>query len=63
MGGKCKTPAGKAGASRESLGGQSHSFSIALSAQAQFLIAAHHVRPELASMIAALAFGGGPQND
>jgi hypothetical protein len=27
--------------------------------QAQFLIAAHHVRPELANMLAALAFGGG----
>jgi len=56
---KCKTPAGKAGASRDSLGGQSQTFTSALSAQAQFLISAHHVRPELATMIAALAFGGG----
>jgi hypothetical protein len=26
--------------------------------QAQFLVAMHHVRPELAAMIAAIAFGG-----
>lgn len=31
--------------------------------QAQFLIAAHHVRPELATMLAALAFGGGGSNE
>ena len=34
-------------------------FVIPLSLQARFLIAAHHVRPELAAMVAALAFGGG----
>lgn len=55
---KCKTPAGT-GASRDSFAGLSLPLSTPLAIQAQFLIAAHHVRPELAAMVAALAFGGG----
>lgn len=55
---KCKTPAGT-GASRDSFAGLSLPFSTPQNLQSQFLIAAHHVRPELAAMIAALAFGGG----
>lgn len=51
---KSKTPAG---ASRDSFAGLSLPLSTPLF-QAQFLIAAHHVRPELAAMVAALAFGG-----
>ena len=54
---KSKTPAGT-GASRDSFTGPSHSLSIPLTIQTQLLIAAHHVRPELAAMIAAIAFGG-----
>ncbi|MFW2448612.1 MAG: hypothetical protein ACN4E6_14925 [Qipengyuania pacifica] len=53
-----KTPAGT-GASRDSFAGLSLPFSNLDTTQAQFLIAAHHVRPEMAAMIAALAFGGG----
>lgn len=55
---KSKTPAGT-GASRDSFAGLSLPFSTPLAIQAQFLIAAHHVQPELAAMVAALAFGGG----
>lgn len=55
----CKTPAGKAGASRDLLGGWSRNLPNPDALQAQFLIAAHHVRPEMAAMVAALAFGGG----
>lgn len=54
----CKTPADEAGASRDLLGGWSHPLPTPLSMQAQFLIGAHHVRPELAAMLASLAFGG-----
>jgi hypothetical protein len=56
-----RTPAGgAAGASRDLLfGGWSQPLSSLEAQQAQILIAAHHVRPELAVMIAALAFGGG----
>jgi hypothetical protein len=54
---KSKTPAGT-GASRDSFAGLSRSLPTPLTMQAQFLIAAHHVRPELAAMVAALAFGG-----
>lgn len=54
---KSKTPAGT-GASRDSFAGLSLPLSTPLAIQAQFLIAAHHVRPELAVMVAALAFGG-----
>lgn len=56
---KSKTPAGKAGASRDLLGGWSHPLNSPSTHQTQFLIAAHHVRPEMVAMIAALAFGGG----
>ena len=55
---KCKTPAGT-GASRDSFAGLSLPLSTHLAIQAQFLIGAHHVRPEMAAMIAALAFEGG----
>lgn len=54
-----ETPAGKAGESRDMLGGWSLETLSPLPFQAQFLIVAHNVRPELASMLAALAFGGG----
>lgn len=50
--------AGTAPASRDSFRGRSLPFSSPLAIQAQFLIAAHHVRPELAATVAALAFGG-----
>lgn len=55
---KSKTPAGT-GASRDSFADLSHSLSTPQVMQVQILIAAHHVRPELAAMVAALAFGGG----
>lgn len=55
---KSKTPAGT-GASRDSFAGLSHSLSTPLAMQVQTLICAHHVRPELAAMLAAIAFGGG----
>lgn len=45
------------GASRNSLDSFRNSLSP-LSLQSQFLIVAHHVRPEMAAMVAALAFGG-----
>lgn len=54
---KSKTPAGT-GASRDSFAGLSLSLPNPLVIQTQFLIAAHHVRPELAAMVAVLAFGG-----
>lgn len=55
-----ETPAGAAaGASRDCFAGLSHPLINPPAIQAQFLIAAHHVRPELAAMVAALAFGGG----
>lgn len=41
------------------LPGTSHSISNLPSHQVQFLIVAHHVRPELATMMAVLVFGGG----
>ena len=55
---KSKTPAGT-GASRDSFAGLSHPLPTPVAMQAQFLIAAHHVRPEMAVMLAAVAFGGG----
>lgn len=57
MGQKSETRA-DARASRNSYGGCFLDNFSPLAIQAQFLIAAHHVRPELAAMIAALAFGG-----
>lgn len=53
-----KTPAVQAGASRDSLGGQSHSLHTLEAYQAQFLALSYAVRPEWAAMLAALAFGG-----
>ena len=55
----CKTPAVEAGASRDSCGGRSQSFPSLDAYRAQILTLAYAVRPELAVMIAALAFGGG----
>lgn len=46
------------GASRKSCGGLFRDSSIGDDLQAQFLIAAHHIRPELAAMMAAFIFGG-----
>ena len=57
---KCETRAGEARASRNSCGGWFRDPLTPRFLQSQFLIATHHVRPELAAMIAALAFGGGP---
>jgi hypothetical protein len=54
---KCETPH-NGGASRNSCGGCFRDSLSPLTIQAQFLIAAHQVRPELAAMVAALAFGG-----
>jgi len=54
---KCETPH-NSGASRNSCGGCFRDSLSPLTIQAQFLIAAHQVRPELAAMVAALAFGG-----
>lgn len=55
---KCEGPADRAGPTRDLLGGWSRSLPTLRTYQAQILIAAHGVRPELAAMIAALAFGG-----
>lgn len=55
---KSKTPAGKAGASRDQIGVWSHPNPTVAALQVQTLILAHAVRPELAAMVAALAFGG-----
>ena len=46
------------GASRIQLGGWMHESLNPIALQSQFLIGAYHVRPELAAMLAALAFGG-----
>lgn len=55
----CKTPPWETGgASRDCCGGPSHFLSNPVALQAQILIPAHHVRPELAVMLAALAFEG-----
>ena len=54
---KCETPR-DGGASRNSCGGCFRDSLTPLKLQAQFLIAAYNVRPEVAVMIAALAFGG-----
>jgi hypothetical protein len=55
---KCETPL-RGGASRNMLAGWFQDPSTPLTAQAQFLIAAHHIRPEIAALVASLAFGGG----
>ncbi len=54
---KSETRAG-ARASRNSCGGFFRDPLTPIHMQAQFLVAMHHVRPELAAMVAALAFGG-----
>ena len=59
---KCETRAGEARASRNSCGGWFRDPLSARSIQSQFLIAAYHVRPEMAVMLAALAFGSGPHD-
>lgn len=53
-----KTPPIEGGASRGQLGGWSHPVPTLGGYQAQFLMLAHAVRPELAAMLAGLAFGG-----
>lgn len=53
----CETPAGT-GASRNSCLGPFRDPFSPIALQSQFLIAAHRVRPEMASTVAALAFGG-----
>lgn len=55
---KCETRAEEARASRNSCGGCFRDPFSPCTLQSQFLIAVHHVRPEMAAMIAALAFGG-----
>lgn len=55
---KSKTPAGKAGASRDQIGVWSQTVPTVAALQAQTLMLAYAVRPELAAMVAALAFGG-----
>lgn len=55
---KCKTPH-DGGASRNSCAGLFPCCLTTLNLRVQFLIAAYNVRPELATMIAALAFRGG----
>jgi hypothetical protein len=53
-----ETPQLECGASGDHRGGCSQEAFSPSALQAQILIAAHHVRPELAAMIAAFAFGG-----
>jgi len=55
---KSETPHGGGVSRNESCGGSSRAHLSPIALQSQFLIASHHVRPEMASMIAALAFGG-----
>lgn len=57
----CHTRADEARASRNSCGGCFRDPLNPLNLQSQFLIAAHHVRPEWAIVLAALAFGGASQ--
>ena len=56
----CKTPpvGGKSGASRDQLAGWSRSNLTLSTFRAQHLIGSYAVRPEIAAIIAALAFGG-----
>jgi hypothetical protein len=55
---KSETRAG-ARASRNSFRGCFRDLSSPLDLQTQLLVVAYHVRPEVAAMIATLAFGGG----
>lgn len=59
---KCETPP-KSGASRNSLVCLFREPFNPAEGQAQRLIRLHHVRPELASLIASFAFGEGNGND
>lgn len=54
---KSETPR-SGGASRNSCGGWFRGPNTPHEVQTQFLIAMHHVRPELAAIVASLAFGG-----
>ena len=54
---KCETPR-YGGVSRKRCGGCFRDPLSPLSLQSQFLIAAHHVRPELAGIVATLVFDG-----
>lgn len=54
---KSETPR-NGGVSRNGCAGSFRDSFTPLGLQVQILIGAHHVRPELAAMIAALAFGG-----
>jgi hypothetical protein len=57
---KSETPAAiRAGASRKSLDGSFRDPLTLAAIRVQHLIASNHVRPDLAVMLAALAFGGG----
>ena len=58
---KCETPPVQGGASRNQLGGWFRDASNPTALQTQFLVASHHIRPELAAVLAALVFGGGLQ--
>lgn len=53
-----ENPAVQGRASCDKLAGASQAHPILLTRQAQFLIAVHSVRPELAVMLAAAVFGG-----
>ena len=54
-----QNPGVEAGASRSQLGRCFREPLSLQTVQAQFLISSYHVRPELAAMVATLAFGGG----
>lgn len=58
---KSKSPADKAGSSRDSLAGVSRAHLGWERYQAQFLALTYALCPELAAMLAALAFGGQAQ--
>ena len=53
----CKTPAGKAGASRDCFGGPSHSFPTPTALQAQILAGRFRLSPWMAHDVAMLCFG------
>lgn len=57
-----ETPlAATGGASRDSFGGLSRDPSSLAAQRAQFLMMAHAIRPDMAVMLAAMIFEGGPQ--
>lgn len=55
---KCETPR-YGGVSRKRCGGCFRGSLTTLNLQTQFLITAYSMRPEVAAMMAAVAFGGG----